>query len=152
MEHCALINAVGVWFYSIKTNRYLYLLRNDSKNPGCWGLPGGKVDNGENLQEAMTRECTEEIGLWPDTIKLVPIEKFTSIDNKFSYHTFLCLIKQEFTPILNSEHHGYSWIKSGVYPKPLHPGLWTTINFQEILDKIESIKQFQISQNETNSP
>ena len=101
MEYCALINAVGVWFYSVKTNRYLYLLRNDAKNPGCWGLPGGKVDDGENLQEAMTRECTEEIGLWPDTIKLVPIEKFTSIDNKFSYHTFLCLIKEEFTPILN---------------------------------------------------
>tara|TARA_R110001606_G_scaffold132153_2_gene268133 strand:- start:111 stop:569 length:459 start_codon:yes stop_codon:yes gene_type:complete len=150
MEYSTLIDAVGVWFYSIATDRYLYLLRNDVKNPGCWGLPGGKVDAGENLQEALTRECTEEIGIWPEAIKLVPIEKFTSIDNKFSYHTFFCLVENEFVPILNNEHYGYSWIKSGVWPKPLHPGLWTTINFKEILDKIDGIKQFQISQTETN--
>ena len=150
MEYSTLINAVGVWFYSIATDRYLYLLRNDVKNPGCWGLPGGKVDAGENLQEALTRECTEEIGIWPEAIKLVPIEKFTSIDNRFSYHTFFCLVEKEFVPILNNEHYGYSWIKSGVWPKPLHPGLWTTINFKEILDKIDGIKQFQISQTETN--
>ena len=150
MEYSTLIDAVGVWFYSIATDRYLYLLRNDVKNPGCWGLPGGKVDAGENLQEALTRECTEEIGIWPEAVKLVPIEKFTSIDNKFSYHTFFCLVENEFVPILNNEHYGYSWIKSGVWPKPLHPGLWTTINFKEILDKIDGIKQFQISQTETN--
>ena len=80
MEYSTLINAVGVWFYSIATDRYLYLLRNDVKNPGCWGLPGGKVDAGENLQEALTRECTEEIGIWPEAVKLVPIEKLDKID------------------------------------------------------------------------
>ena len=42
-----MIDAVGVWFYSTTTDRYLYLLRNDAKNPGCWGLPGGKVDGKE---------------------------------------------------------------------------------------------------------
>jgi hypothetical protein len=88
--------------------------------------------------------------LWPDVIKLVPIEKFTSIDNHFSYHTFFCLVDEEFVPVLNNEHYGYSWIKSGVWPKPLHPGLWTTINFEEILKKIDTIKKFQISQCETN--
>ena len=88
MEPCTVINAVGVWFYSVNADRYLYLLRNDSKNPGCWGLPGGKVDFGENLNQALQRECHEEIGLWPDVIKLVPIEKFTSVDNHFAYNTF----------------------------------------------------------------
>ena len=151
MEFGTVISAVGVWFYSVSTDRYLYLLRNDSKNPGCWGLPGGKVDYGENLNEALQRECHEEIGLWPDVIKLVPIEKFTSVDNHFAYNTFFCLVDKEFVPVLNNEHYGYSWIKSGVWPKPLHPGLWTTINFQEILEKIETIKKFQISQYEMNS-
>ena len=151
MEFGTVISAVGVWFYSVSTDRYLYLLRNDSKNPGCWGLPGGKVDYGENLNEALQRECHEEIGLWPDVIKLVPIEKFTSVDNHFAYNTFFCLVDKDFVPVLNNEHYGYSWIKSGVWPKPLHPGLWTTINFQEILEKIETIKKFQISQYEMNS-
>ncbi len=151
MEFGVVINAVGVWFYSVSTDRYLYLLRNDSKHPGCWGLPGGKVDFGENLNQALQRECHEEIGLWPDVIKLVPIEKFTSVDNHFAYNTFFCLVDKEFVPILNNEHYGYSWIKSNVWPKPLHPGLWTTINFQEILKKIDTIKKFQISQYEINS-
>jgi 8-oxo-dGTP pyrophosphatase MutT (NUDIX family) len=152
VESSALIDAVGIWFYSIKTNRYLYLLRNDPKNPGCWGLPGGKVDPGENLQEAIQRECQEEIGMWPEIVKLVPIEKFTSVDNHFSYNTFFCLVDTEFTPVLNNEHHGYAWVESGVWPKPLHPGLWTTINFEEVLGKIDTVKQFQISQSETNLP
>jgi ADP-ribose pyrophosphatase YjhB (NUDIX family) len=61
MEYSALINAVGVWFYSVATDRYLYLLRNDSKNPGCWGLPGGKVDFGENLNEAYNENVMKKL-------------------------------------------------------------------------------------------
>ncbi len=37
------INAVGIWFYCITTQKYLYLMRNDSKHFGSWGLAGGKV-------------------------------------------------------------------------------------------------------------
>jgi len=51
------INAVGVWFYAVNTQRYLYLLRNDIKNPGSWGLPGGKVESNETLMDGIVREC-----------------------------------------------------------------------------------------------
>jgi ADP-ribose pyrophosphatase YjhB (NUDIX family) len=37
------VSAVGVWFYAIDTGRYLYLMRDDSKHPDTWGLPGGNV-------------------------------------------------------------------------------------------------------------
>lgn len=142
----SVINAVGVWFYSIKTDRYLYLLRNDPKHPDTWGLPGGKVEKNETLMSTITRECIEELGKMPAYIKLVPIEKFTSLDKKFSYHTFFCLIKNEFIPILNDEHIGYSWIKSNVWPRPLHPGLWSTVNMHNIIQKIETVRQIQTSQ------
>lgn len=139
-----MIHAVGVWFYSIKTDRYLYLLRNDQKNPYTWGLPGGKVENNETLYEALVRECNEELGSWPDPIKLVPVEKFTSADNKFSYNTFFCLLEDEFIPNMNDEHCGYSWIQSGAWPKPLHPGLRNTIQFEEVMQKISVVQQYQI--------
>lgn len=133
------MNAVGVWFYSIETQRYLYLLRNDNKNPGAWGLPGGKVDAGESLLDAINRECTEELGHMPNYIKLVPLEKFTSADEIFSYHTFFCCVVNEFTPNLNNEHLGYAWIDSGTTPRPMHPGLWNTLNFDAIKSKIKLI-------------
>lgn len=139
MESSA-VNAVGIWFFSTTTHRYLYLLRNDSRHPNTWGLPGGKVEFGESLLDAMVRECTEEIGSMPDYIKLVPVEKFTSSDLGFSYHTFFCSVEQEFTPVLNEEHIGWAWIASGTWPRPMHPGLWSTINFDAVRDKISKIE------------
>lgn len=150
MESSA-INAVGVWFYSLETDRYLYLLRNDPKHPDTWGLAGGKCETGETLLTTVYRECSEELGSMPEYVKLVPIEKFTSPDGKFSYHTFFCTVEKEFIPVLNDEHLGYTWIDSGNWPKPMHPGLWSTVNMHNIIQKIETIKQIQTSQCEINS-
>jgi len=132
--------AAGVWFYSVKTNRYLYLLRSGSYEH-TWGLPGGKVKSAEPLLKAIERECIEEIGMWPEVIKLVPIEKFTSNDYKFEYHTFFALVDHEFVPTLNNEHYGYAWIDSGIFPKPLHPGLWSTVNFDSVQTKVDVVRQ-----------
>jgi 8-oxo-dGTP pyrophosphatase MutT (NUDIX family) len=141
------MNAVGVWFYALATQRYLYLLRRDAKHPDTWGLPGGKVNAGETLLQAMQRECEEELGRMPDYLALMPIEKFTSTDHGFHYHTFFCTVAEEFSPLLNSEHRGYAWIDSDTWPRPMHPGLWNTVNFLEIAHKIAAIRQqFHISQ------
>lgn len=134
------MNACGIWFYSLNTSRYLYLMRNDPKHLGTWGLPGGKCQSNETLFDTIKRECEEELGYFPEYIKLVPLEQFTSNDNKFVYHTFFCCVVSEFMPKLNKEHLGYAWIDSLHWPKPLHPGLWNTINFEEIQNKIDIIK------------
>lgn len=130
------IKAVGVWFYSRSTQRYLYLLRNDPKHPNHWGLPGGKIENQETLLGGMERECTEELGQFPAYIKLLPLEKFTSSDGAFEYNTWVCVVEAEFQPQLNDEHIGYAWVQRGVWPKPLHPGLWSTVNIEEIQSKL----------------
>ena len=141
------LNAVGVWFYALSTDRYLYLMRNDARYSEHWGLPGGKVEAGESLLECMQRECQEELGSFPDPVKLVPLEKFTSPDGGFSYHTFFCCVADEFKPRLNDEHTGYAWIDSSTWPKPMHPGLWNTVNFDAIQQKIQTVKSVvQMSQ------
>ena len=129
------VNAVGVWFYAQDTQRYLYLLRNDPRHPGTWGLPGGKIDAGETLIQAIQRECREEMGSMPNYIRLAPLEKFTSADGGFAYHTFFCSVESEFAPVLNDEHVGWAWIASGHWPKPMHPGLWSTVNFDAVREK-----------------
>ena len=145
-NHLKEVSAVGIWFYSQSTNRYLYLMRNDDKHPHSWGLPGGKMESGESMMAAMIRECEEELGAWPDYIKLMPLEKFTSADGGFAYHTFFCVVAEEFVPRLNSEHSGYAWIDSGTNPRPMHPGLWSTINFDAVQQKIATIQQLYMSQ------
>jgi 8-oxo-dGTP pyrophosphatase MutT (NUDIX family) len=139
-----IVNAVGVWFYAQRTQRYLYLMRNDRRNAGFWALPGGKVSSGESLMAALKRECQEELGMMPDYLQLIPVEKFTNPEGTFCYHTFWCATPEEFVPELNHEHLGYAWIASGAWPRPMHPGLWNTVNVDVIQEKIRLVEQSQI--------
>lgn len=129
--------SAGVFFYAKDTQRFLYLLRTDNKNPGYWGIPGGKVEEDETLFEGIERECGEEIQYFPYNAKLIPIQKF--VNHTFTYHTFFCAVDKEFTPILNDEHCGYAWVVEGQYPKPLHPGLFSTVNFDIVQEKLKAL-------------
>ena len=129
--------SAGVFFYSKNTNRFLYLLRTDHKNPGNWGIPGGKIENDETIIEGLERECIEELGMWPNNAKLIPIQKF--VNKTFIYYTFFCEVEVEFIPILNNEHCGYAWVGENQYPKPLHPGLFNTVNFDIVQDKLYAL-------------
>lgn len=126
--------SAGLFFYAENTKRFLFLLRNDNKTPNTWGIPGGKVEKNETLLEGLMRECIEEIKYFPNDIKLIPLQKF--VNKSFTYHTFFCKVSTEFVPVLNDEHMGYAWINYGEYPKPLHPGLFNTVNFDVVKNKL----------------
>ena len=130
--------AAGIFFYSTTTDRYLYLLRSDPRTPS-WSMPGGGIDKDETLFDGLARECMEEMQLDISGFKLIPIQKF--VNNDFIYHTFFCAIENEFIPALNYEHIGYAWVGNDQYPKPLHPGLFSTINFELVQDKLQSLKE-----------
>lgn len=130
------LESVGAFIYCISTQRHLFLLRNSNKYQGTWGLSGGRVEPGELISESLYRELREELGVELGDSKLIPIEKFTTENNNFSYHTFLLPVTEEFIPKLNNEHRGYCWVALKDHPKPLHPGVWRTVNFSEIIDKI----------------
>jgi 8-oxo-dGTP pyrophosphatase MutT (NUDIX family) len=135
------IEGVGTFIYSISTHRYLFLLRNSTKYAGTWGLAGGKIDANEQILGSLTRELKEELGYEFQDVKVIPIEKFTSDNGNFAYHTFLIPIEEEFVPILNYEHRGYSWVSLEDHPKPLHPGVWRTINFTAVIEKIKTLER-----------
>lgn len=135
-----IIEGVGTFIYCISTQRYLFLLRNTHKYFGTWGLAGGRIDPGEQLLTSLYRELSEELGFDFTDTKVIPIEKFTSDNSKFSYHTFLIPILEEFTPNLNHEHRGYCWVALEDHPKPLHPGVWRTVNFKSVMSKIKTLE------------
>ena len=140
MSKIKINQSVGALIYSIKTQRYLFLLRDTDKFSGTWGLVGGKIEEGETPIKALLREMSEEIGGIIRDPKIIPIEKFTSENGKFIYHTFITPVEEEFMPELNSEHRGYCWVKLEDKPKPLHPGFWRTINFESVMNKIKTLE------------
>lgn len=138
-----MLEAVGTLFYCRKTKRSLYLLRTSLKYFNTWGLVGGKIEPNESVFCALNREIKEEIGFLPKIIKYIPIETFTSNDQKFQYHTYICIVDDEFTVSLNHEHSGYVWILLDPYKiflKPLHPGVFNFFNLIENQVKIQKIK------------
>lgn len=128
--------AVGVFYYCTTTQRFLYLFRNDGKNY-VWSIPGGKINEDETLMQGLQRECLEETSYWPTKAKLIPIQKF--VNGTFTYHTFFCAISEEFKPLLNEEHSGYAWVGDNQYPRPLHPGLFSTVNIDVVQEKLNQL-------------
>jgi 8-oxo-dGTP pyrophosphatase MutT (NUDIX family) len=140
METSAL-ESCGALIYAKNTHRYLFLLRTSSKYRNSWGIVGGKVEAGETVVQGLHREILEELGGKIIDAKIRPIEKFTSDNNQFCYHTFLIVVDDEFIPELNNEHNGYCWVPLEKYPKPLHPGVWRTFKFDVIINKIKTIEK-----------
>lgn len=134
------IEGVGTFIYSTTTHRYLFLLRNTKKYAGTWGLAGGGIEAGEQILDSLYRELDEELGYDFSETKVIPIEKFTSDNGHFMYHTFLIPVDEEFVPVLNGEHRGFCWVSLEDHPKPLHPGVWRTINFTSVVDKIRTLE------------
>ena len=99
----------GALFYTLDTHRFLFLFRSNGKKAGLWGLVGGTNEAAETPWEGLKREITEEIGELPPIKKTLPLESFLSNDKKFVFHTYLCVVQDEFVPKLNKEHDGYAW-------------------------------------------
>lgn len=129
----------GALFYAKNTKRILLLRRSPGKNGDSWGLVGGGNEEWETPWEGLQREILEEIGFVPDIIKTIPLETFVSRDTKFNFHTYFCVIEDEFIPLLNHEHTGYAWCTLNKWPKPLHHGLRNTFQSKINSAKIETI-------------
>ena len=113
--------------------------RTQSKQKNVWGLVGGTNGKDELPWPALQREIAEEIGNTSKIIKTIPLETFVSTDEKFSFHTYLVVVKEEFLPILNEEHDGYAWVTFGKWPKPLHMGLRNTLQNKTNQTKLETV-------------
>lgn len=133
------IVASGVLFYARSTHRFLLLQKAYGKHIGTWGLVGGKNLQDENPYQGVYREVQEEIGFYPSVIKTIPLETFVSNDQVFCFHTYLCIVEDEFVPILSPEHCGWSWSRLEAAPKPLHQGLKNSFNNRIIRTKLQTV-------------
>lgn len=113
------------------------------KPPFGWGLVGGKVDEGETVEEACIREVFEESGIHLMADTLSHLGTMDSSRGNFELHIFY--IKIRFTPIvtLSDEHHDYAWI----HPSDDSSKVFVA-NTHKIIDMINSINGIKPTDNE----
>ena len=129
----------GALFYAKSTRRVLLLQKASGKHTGTWGLVGGTNLQNENPWQGLQREINEEIGATPNIIKTIPLETFVSNDKVFNFHTYLCVIENEFIPILSDEHMAWSWNTIDYASKPLHQGLRNSFSNKTIRNKLQTV-------------
>ena len=92
----------------------LLLRRNEGKSEGGkWGVPGGKVDPGETLVEAMAREMKEETGHDIPGVDFRYMKKLhvEHPRHQFIYHLFFATMPVKPDVRLDSnEHENFLWV------------------------------------------
>lgn len=92
-------------------DRILLLRRADSgsHDPGLWELPGGKMNYGEQLPEALAREVAEETGLTVSVGRPILTWHFTKEPFWVTGVTFICdRVAGEVA--LSREHSEAAWV------------------------------------------
>lgn len=142
METRALTDKIvcsGALYYAKSTRRFLLLQKAHGKHTGTWGLVGGTNLQNENPWQGLLREVQEEIGFIPEVVKTIPLETFVSNDKVFNFHTYLCVIEDEFIPRLSTEHCAWAWSTIDFAPKPLHQGLRNSFSNKTIRTKLQTV-------------
>lgn len=100
------------------SDEYLIVQRSASDDflPGIWEFPGGNIEDGELILEALKREIFEEIGINIDTQKVKLVHFYDKIKEKEEkYHyielDFLIDVSSKDLDIkLSFEHDDYTWV------------------------------------------
>ena len=133
------VTASGAIIYARNSGRCLMLQKAVGKHQNTWGLVGGTTLLNESPWQGLQREIIEEIGYLPDMLKVMPLETFVSNDTVFNFHTYICIIDEEFIPILSDEHSAWAWATIDSAPKPLHQGLKNSFSNMKFKEKLKTI-------------
>ena len=91
----------------IQNSEQQILLLKASYADAAWGLPGGALDMGETIHEALYRECLEELGCDIEVQYLSGVY-FHEVVTSHAF-IFKCKLKPDMAIQLSSEHSEFAW-------------------------------------------
>lgn len=118
--------------------KILLVKRATSPSKGKWALPGGKVEYGERMAEAVRREVREEVGLDIEPICVFRIVEIVCPERGYHFvlAVFLARLKGVNTLRINKEE-----VEKAVW---LHPSqalrLDLTVSTRKLIERILSMK------------
>ena len=83
------------------------LLLKASYGDSSWGLPGGALEPGETIHEALIRECNEELGCNVDVSYLSGVYYHSAYNSQA--FIFRCILEEGIHIQLSSEHTEYEY-------------------------------------------
>jgi len=112
----------GILLQAADTGRVMLVLRSGYVNePFTWGLPGGRVDEGEAPLPAALRELSEETGYDGPFLDIDLLHVYQ--DGAFRFFNYRAVVPEEIEPALDWESIDYGWFERDELPSPLHFGL-----------------------------
>ena len=109
---------------AVDADRLLMIRRGHGPAAGEWAVPGGHVEPGELLAEAVVRELLEETGVEGVCGELVGWEEFFADDNHYVILDFRVSVLEGTEPVAGDDAQEARWIPlADVAELNLVPGL-----------------------------
>ena len=120
--------AVGVLF--LPDGRFLLTSRPPGKvYEGYWEFPGGKLEAGETVAQALAREMREELGIEIEDCSLWKTEQ---VDYPHAWVQLnFCRVTRWQGELQMREGQSFSWQRLPVQVEPVLPGTWPVLRWLE---------------------
>lgn len=121
----------------INNKGQILLLRRSNINgsyKGCWQFPEGKIEFGEQSEEALKREIKEEANLNINLAKLLFISASLMYAKGQDYHVIRIVYKVDWNGViqLDKEHDSFKWFRISD-SKLYHPAI---DGLSEVMEKL----------------
>jgi 8-oxo-dGTP diphosphatase len=116
---------VGVGAVIVEQGRVLLVQRGTEPAKGRWSIPGGLIDVGESLHEAVAREVREETGLVVEPLELIELlDRIHRDGDRVRYHyviaDYLCRVVGG-TLLAASDADAVRWVERPEWNSDTHP-------------------------------
>ena len=126
------------------TGNVLTILRSDASTmPLTWCLPGGHVEPGEDHEQAVIRECWEEIGHDVSSYPRSLLCRRVTQEPRFVHHDYVIMVPEKFKPRLNEEHVDHVWSALSELPQPQAWPLQMLLSNDQAAERLKNFQEQQ---------